>query len=217
MNTIWKRKSLSAVLIVTLLFSFISPHQVLATDITTSMTTMYNGERVEITAIDSQTISIKSNSENGTIKILNDNYATREISINSSTDGSFKLIYDKINGTIYSTKTGKTIAVPYSSPYVGQRKTVRISYKEIKDEVENAGSVIAIAAVIALYFSGGTVELLQTIATILGGIIGINHFVAEGDPNHGIKITCVYKEWKVTKGGQKYTLRDWKVEKFGTY
>ena len=73
MNTTWKRKSLSAVLIVTLLFSFISPHQVLATDITTSMTTMYNGERVEITAIDSQTISIKSNSENGTIKILNDN------------------------------------------------------------------------------------------------------------------------------------------------
>lgn len=217
MNTTWKRKSLSAVLIVTLLFSFISPHQVLATDITTSMTTMYNGERVEITAIDNQTISIKSNSENGTIKILNDNYATREISINSSTDGSFKLIYDKVNGTIYSTKTGKTIAVPYGSPHVGQRKTIRISYEEIKDVVGTAGNIVGVAGFIAAFFTGGTTSLISSIASFLGGITGLYGLISEGDPNHGIKITCVYKEWKVTKGGQKYTLRDWKVEDLDTY
>lgn len=217
MNTTWKRKSLSAVLIITLLFSFISPHQVLATDITTSMTTMYNGERVEIRAIDNQTISIKSNSENGTIKILNDNYTTREISINSSTDGSFKLIYDKMNGTIYSTKTGKTIAVPYSSPYVGQRKTVRVSYAEIKDVMGDVSNVLTVAGIIAAFFSGGTATLVGRIVTFLGAIPFLYDKIAEGDPNHGIKITCVYKEWKVTKGGQKYTLRDWKVEEFGTY
>ena len=217
MNTIWKRKSLSAVLIVTLLFSFISPHQVLATDITTSMTTIYNGERVEIRAIDNQTISIKSNSENGTIKILNDNYATREISINSSKEGSFKLIYDKINGTIYSTKTGKTIAVPCSSPYVGQRKTVRVSYAEIKDAVGTTGDIMSVASFIALFFSGASVALAATIATSIGFFSTMYKYIADGSPNHGIKITCVYKEWKVTKGGQKYTLRDWKLDSISQY
>lgn len=32
-----------------------------------------------------------------------------------------------------------------------------------------------------------------------------------------IEITCVYKEWKVTKGGQKYTLRDWKLDSISQY
>lgn len=68
-----------------------------------------------------------------------------------------------------------------------------------------------------MFFTGGTAKLVSQIITALGAYTFLQSKIAEGSPYHGIRVTSVYHTWQVTKGGQKYTLGDWKLKSLSTY
>ena len=104
-----------------------------------------------------------------------------------------------------------------ASPKVGDRKTIKISYKEIKDAVGVAGNIIGVAGFIASFFTGGTAAFVGKIATMLGGFTSLFGLIKKGSPSHGIKITSEYYMRSSTKNGKVYRYGDWKVVSITKY
>ena len=132
MFTTLKKRCISMILIASLVFTLFFS---LSMDSFANELPNLDNKDTSIQVINNHKISIATRSGSGTITITKDNSSIREISVDSNTDGSFKLIYDKTKGTIYSTKTGNTIHIMATAPRPGQSKTVYISYAQIKDFV----------------------------------------------------------------------------------
>ena len=214
MFTTLKKRCISMILIASLVFTLFFS---LSMDSFANELPNLDNKDTSIQVINNHKISIATRSGSGTITITKDNSSIREISVDSNTDGSFKLIYDKTKGTIYSTKTGNTIHIMATAPRPGQSKTVYISYAQIKAVVGEVSGWLGVASFIAMFFTGGTAKLVSQIITALGAYTFLQSKIAEGSPYHGIRVTSVYHTWQVTKGGQKYTLGDWKLKSLSTY
>lgn len=214
MFTTLKKRCISMILVASLVFTLFFS---LSMDSFANELTDLNNKDINIQVINNHKISITTRSESGTITITKDNSSVREISVDSNTDGSYKLIYNKTNGTMYSTKTGNTIHVMAKAPRPGQSKTVYVSYAQIKAMVGEVSGWLGVASFIAGFFTGGVSALVTQIVAGLSAGTFLYTWVEEGSPYHGIKVTSVYHTWQVTKGGQKYTLGDWKLQSLSAY
>ena len=220
MLDIYIKRTISTILIVTIaVFMTFGTNAYAHTDqITTEKL-----DDVDINEVSSNQIQIIDGDTVGTITVLEDNPNFRKVLIESSDEEDIILTTDKQAQTITSSKTGKIININAeniilaSSPKVGDTKTVKISYKQIKDAVGTGSAIIGIAGFIASFFTGAGALLVASIATKLGGIGGLISLVSKGSPNHGIKIVSQYYMRRTTKNGKVYRYGDWKLKSISTY
>jgi len=140
------------------------------------------------------------------------------VEIGGEVDGYFNI--DKVNNTIYSSYTGKTILIPeFESNIVVRPQAVgdivdttvtKISYAdicdlvtEITDNLALAGALITlVAAALSLTLATGAGVVVTLIGLIPGAWNDIRNGIEGGSASHGIKVVVDTVEIQKHQGGK---------------
>ena len=176
----------------------------------------YSSEKMQereytISKVDNNTVIV--NSKDGVERItVKEDDNTRKVTIYNTTTGEKEyLILNKIDGSIYSSITNKTVSSDEQAPSITPRSetsysTVYISWAEIKNTLDKATSVSGIVGLILMKVPG---------AKLAGGVIGTITTIVDGGslviPNgsrHGLQFKIKAVKYYRTRLGRRQV---WKV------
>ena len=133
---------------------------------------------------------------------------TRKITVNNSTTGNkYYLILNKVDGSIYSSITNKTVSKNKQAPIITPRSetsysTVSISWAEFKDTLGTVSTAGGLISLVLAKVPGAQPEagVIGTISTIMGGIA----WVFPNDTDHGLKFKIKTEKFYRTRLGQRH-------------
>lgn len=180
---------------------------------------LLNQENIQVKVVDENTLNVENSDSTDTITV-NETDEIRTITItNSSTGENNRIIYNKIDNTVYSSMVDKTIDLnknPELSPdtsaqptrttrSVTNYETKYISYAQIKSIVGSGATAAGVIGAI-LYFVPGAQGIggaVGAVSTIVGGI----NSSVNASSKHGIKLKIKVTKFYRTRLGKKQVYR----------
>ena len=176
----------------------------------------YSDEGIEEYTVDEandNTVIVES--EDGVERLtVTEDDNTRKVTIYNVTTGEEEyLILNKVDGSIYSSITNKTVNIDEQAPSITPRSvtsysTVYISWAEFKNTIGTTATVGGVIGLILTEVPGAQVAggIIGTVSTIVGG----GTLVIPNDSNHGLKFGVKTVKYYRTRLGRRQV---WKISK----
>ena len=208
-------------LVISMMFTLIPSTKVFA------QTTSSSGIPIDIIEIDENTIQCIEGDIVETIHLTkNDENISKVTITNEETKEIINLTFNKNKGTVYSSKTGKTVMFAedvnnnqISTLAAGDIITKKYSSYTIKNAIGTASTIASIAS----YLMGAlgskhvittTLKVLTERISVIGGVISL---ISKGSKSHGIAVKLKCSIRKTTKNGKVYSYETWSVSSVTTY